>query len=210
MRPGGRLEVVNVGDSGLRLVRGGAVAWASGVQEHTWNCPYQLSHPALFPQTDTVADAAVSELELRRGDVLVAGSDGLFDNLWEEELLGVVAAAGGGGSAAAAAQRQAEALAESLVRAASANAGNKKYRGPWAVELEQNGKVRLFVWWRCVERAAADVIKSHTLHACGEPPRAVFLQTPTANSLQVGTMGMLFGARGGKVDDITAVVAIVA
>lgn len=40
--PGGSLEVVNLGDSGLRLVRGGRVAWASLAQEHQWNCPYQV------------------------------------------------------------------------------------------------------------------------------------------------------------------------
>jgi len=148
LRAGGKLEVVNVGDSGLRVVRGGKLVWASGVQEHLWNCPYQLSHPKLFPQSDTVADAAVSSLQLQRGDVLVVGTDGLFDNMWEEQLLEVVARApevreGVWQEGAEAAREGAQALANRLVDAAAANAGNSKYRGPWAVELEQHGRVRV-------------------------------------------------------------------
>jgi hypothetical protein len=137
---------VSLGDSGLRLLRAGAVAWASPVQEHSWNCPYQLSHPSVVPQTDTAEDAAVARLEVERGDVLVLGTDGLWDNMWEGELVSIVKKATGGprgerhlegGGAKAAA-----ALARALVAAAARNAGDPRYRGPWAVELEEHGKVR--------------------------------------------------------------------
>ncbi|KAI8463341.1 MAG: phosphatase 2C-like domain-containing protein [Monoraphidium minutum] len=156
LRPGGLLEVVSLGDSGLRLIRGGRVEWETPVQEHAWNCPYQLSHPRFVANTDTAADAAVADLRLWPGDVLVAGTDGLWDNLWEEELTAAVAAAGlggggGGGGGGGAAQgggaggggeAAARALARRLVAKAEANALDPRYRGPWAVELEAHGKVQ--------------------------------------------------------------------
>lgn len=155
--------MVNVGDSGIRLLRGGRVEWATGVQEHVWNCPYQLSHPSFVAQTDTPADAAVSTLQLRPGDIIVAGTDGLWDNMWEAQLLAVVKGARAAGADPATA---AAALARKLVAAAERNATDPRYRGPWAVELEQHGKV--------------------------------------------SGMALVFGARGGKADDITAVVGIAA
>lgn len=181
LRPNGMLEVVNVGDSGIRLVRDGRVVWSTHIQEHIWNCPYQLSFPRLVPQSDTTADAAVEWLELQAGDIIVAGTDGLFDNMWEAQLLEVLAVPAGpldgnnntngdgdgrhGWLDPAGAQAQAAVVAQRLVDAASANAQDGRYRGPWAMELEQHGKV--------------------------------------------GGMALLFGARGGKCDDITAVVSVV-
>lgn len=150
MSAGGTLEVVNLGDSGLKLVRGGKVAWSSRAQEHVWNCPYQLSHPAIVPQTDTPADAAVTTLQLQAGDVIVVGTDGLWDNMWDEQLIEVLGEAGHGkgpgqqqgrDDQGKAARRAARALAQKLVDAANRNAVDHWYKGPWALELEQHGKV---------------------------------------------------------------------
>eukprot|EP00955_Chlamydomonas_euryale_P104632 365580-Chlamydomonas_euryale.AAC.14 len=44
--PAGRtLEVANLGDSGCRVVRGGAVVFATRPQEHQFNMPYQFANP---------------------------------------------------------------------------------------------------------------------------------------------------------------------
>jgi hypothetical protein len=56
------------------------------VQMHSFNCPFQLASPTLWPQADTPDDADVYEVDLQPGDVLVLGSDGLFDNMWDSEL----------------------------------------------------------------------------------------------------------------------------
>ena len=143
LRPGGSLEVVNVGDSGLRVIRGGRVVWATRVQEHSWNCPYQLSHPDIFANTDTVADAAVSSVPLQAGDIIVAGTDGLWDNMWEGQMLDIVGGVQRGKGGGAAAANAAAELAQGLADAAAANGANTRYRGPWAVELEQHQKVRM-------------------------------------------------------------------
>lgn len=38
----GRLFGINLGDSGVRIVRDGKVIWRTKEQQHFFNCPYQL------------------------------------------------------------------------------------------------------------------------------------------------------------------------
>jgi serine/threonine protein phosphatase PrpC len=60
-------------------------------QQHEFNMPYQLAHPLEFPDTDLADDAQLYELPVQPADVLVAGSDGLFDNMWDDQLCEIVA-----------------------------------------------------------------------------------------------------------------------
>ena len=60
------------------------------MQQHEFNCPYQLGSPELVPETDTADDAVVYELDAEQGDILVLGTDGLFDNMWNDELERIV------------------------------------------------------------------------------------------------------------------------
>ncbi|CAA6674457.1 unnamed protein product [Spirodela intermedia] len=69
------LRAVNIGDSGFMVVRGDAVAYRSPSQQHSFNF---LSRSAGWTK-------------LVPGDVIVAASDGLFDNLFEEEIVELVA-----------------------------------------------------------------------------------------------------------------------
>ncbi|KAJ3341151.1 hypothetical protein HDU93_005560 [Gonapodya sp. JEL0774] len=63
--------------------------------QHYFNAPYQLSvlPPAMRNDptniVDSPADAITEEFEggLREGDVIVVGTDGVWDNLWEEEII---------------------------------------------------------------------------------------------------------------------------
>eukprot|EP00878_Enallax_costatus_P020874 GHUV01022084.1.p1 GENE.GHUV01022084.1~~GHUV01022084.1.p1 ORF type:complete len:892 (+),score=366.24 GHUV01022084.1:207-2882(+) len=57
LQPGGKLHVANLGDCGVKVVRNGKVVYETQPQQHDFNLPYQLSHPRLFPDTDT-ADSA--------------------------------------------------------------------------------------------------------------------------------------------------------
>lgn len=52
--------------------------------------PYQLASPKQLPDTDTSGDADLYELYMIPGDILVVGTDGLFDNMWDEELCNAV------------------------------------------------------------------------------------------------------------------------
>jgi hypothetical protein len=76
------------GDSGFMLVRDGEVVFKAPVLQHFFDCPLQFGAcPDYSESTDTAEDAAVFELAVQPGDVLLAGSDGLWDNCYDSELL---------------------------------------------------------------------------------------------------------------------------
>ncbi|PWY89341.1 serine/threonine protein phosphatase [Aspergillus heteromorphus CBS 117.55] len=94
----GRVELANLGDSGSVLLRLGAVHHYSIPQTHGFNTPYQLS--IIPPQMRTQAsifggsfledfprDAAVTNLQMQHGDVLILATDGVFDNLNNQDIL---------------------------------------------------------------------------------------------------------------------------
>ena len=87
----GVMRTANVGDSGFMLIRGDPgsreVAHRSPHQEHEFGRPFQLGH---HDASDKPADAMLTTFPLEPGDVVVMGSDGLWDNLSEREILACV------------------------------------------------------------------------------------------------------------------------
>jgi serine/threonine protein phosphatase PrpC len=92
----------NVGDSQYMLLRFEAGAWKvvdkSNPQVHWFNCPYQLTRMPDTSMTDQnlyhqVSIAASGHLACFEGDVLVVATDGVFDNLFDEQIVGIVASA---------------------------------------------------------------------------------------------------------------------
>ncbi|KAM0872233.1 hypothetical protein ACQ4PT_038864 [Festuca glaucescens] len=75
-----------VGDSAFAVFRGGRLLLRALPQQHYFNCPFQLSAVG----GDRVKDAAVGEFPVEEGDVVVAGTDGLFDNVFDAKLEGIV------------------------------------------------------------------------------------------------------------------------
>jgi protein phosphatase PTC7 len=85
----GKLEMANVGDSGLMVLRrkseNGALdtVFRSDDQLHGFNFPFQLGSAS----SDSPEGALRASLGLISGDVVIAASDGLFDNLFDEEIV---------------------------------------------------------------------------------------------------------------------------
>lgn len=138
LRPGGVLEVANVGDSGLRVIRNGVFAFQTEAQEHGFNQPYQLAHPDLVTCTDAASEAQHHLVPLKAGDVVVLGTDGLFNNMWDDQLLKLVAhkVKQAGHSSPA---EEAEHLAHLLAEAAHKNAQKRFFRSPFGVEAASRG-----------------------------------------------------------------------
>ena len=97
----GRVELANLGDSGSVLFRSAAVQHYSAAQTHGFNTPYQLSiiPPRMRAQAsifggayleDYPRDAAVTSLNMQHGDVLMLATDGVFDNLNNQDILKLV------------------------------------------------------------------------------------------------------------------------
>jgi len=172
----GVLRIANVGDCGARVIRDGKVREKTRAQQHYFNCPYQLAYEELNAECDVGGDAEMYEFACAIGDVVVVASDGLFDNVFDDDIGAICEAAFAGESDVA---RASMACAEALATKARAHAEDKKYDSPYARERA---------------KSATD--------AGG---------APKASGLFGGLNKMLGGDRnlGGKMDDITVVVATV-
>ncbi|KAK9806298.1 hypothetical protein WJX72_009199 [[Myrmecia] bisecta] len=89
----GRLTNANIGDSGLLLIgtthsnQQMHIKYRSPQQEHSFGCPYQLGH---HPKADAPETAMLTTVPVAPGDVVILGTDGLFDNLSDEQILAEV------------------------------------------------------------------------------------------------------------------------
>ncbi|KAJ8510341.1 hypothetical protein OPV22_000775 [Ensete ventricosum] len=81
------IRAVNLGDSGFIVVRDGHTIFRSPVQQHDFNFTYQLESGNA---SDLPSAAQVFTFPVESGDVIVAGTDGLFDNLYNSEITAVV------------------------------------------------------------------------------------------------------------------------
>ncbi|KAG9080892.1 hypothetical protein FRC06_006024 [Ceratobasidium sp. 370] len=83
----GELSVAHPGDCMLAVVRDGKLVVRSEEMQHSFNFPYQLGpHSSTTPR----ADAQLITERVVPGDIVILASDGLGDNLWDEEVLKVV------------------------------------------------------------------------------------------------------------------------
>lgn len=88
-----------LGDSRAMLVRWvdgrPTIVFKTGVSVHSFNTPYQLAHvPKSLDHIpfiqDSSADALYYSLEVESRDLLILGSDGLWDNLFDWEILNLL------------------------------------------------------------------------------------------------------------------------
>lgn len=87
----GFLEVSNIGDSQLVVIRDGKVVLEVEAGVWAFNSPNQIGF-GLYgePQGDIDEMSIERSLELLKGDVIVVGTDGLFDNIFVEDIAGHV------------------------------------------------------------------------------------------------------------------------
>ncbi|MFQ6621804.1 hypothetical protein Gotur_002280, partial [Gossypium turneri] len=81
------LHAINLGDSGFMVVRDGCTIFRSPVQQHDFNFTYQLESGS---NGDLPSSGQVFAVPVAPGDVIIAGTDGLFDNLYNNEITAVV------------------------------------------------------------------------------------------------------------------------
>lgn len=82
----GFLRAINLGDSRCIVIRGGRVVAQTKEIVHYFDCPYQLSE--ISP--DRPRDARKLNVELLKGDIVMMGSDGIFDNLEDDEIVEII------------------------------------------------------------------------------------------------------------------------
>ncbi|KAL6231844.1 hypothetical protein BDW75DRAFT_233276 [Aspergillus navahoensis] len=82
------LYVTNIGDCKVLVIRPSEkkVVFRTEEQWHWFDCPMQLGTNSVdTPQKDAV----LSLVDLEEGDIVLALSDGVLDNLWEHEVLSI-------------------------------------------------------------------------------------------------------------------------
>ncbi|XAR49442.1 Phosphoprotein phosphatase [Bertholletia excelsa] len=79
------LHVANIGDSGFIVIRNGTVYEKSTPTYIDFNCPYQIQY-----DDDPAELLEEYHIDLEEGDVIVTATDGLFDNLYEQEIASIV------------------------------------------------------------------------------------------------------------------------
>jgi len=84
------LRALNIGDSVCLVLRDGAVAARTREIIHYFDCPYQLGDDS----PDRPRDGTKLQAEIFKGDVIVAGSDGVFDNLSDADVCNIVSSFG--------------------------------------------------------------------------------------------------------------------
>lgn len=99
-----QLSLVNLGDSAAmifrptprRFARVGTILWPRLVartheQTHHFNCPYQVGADDM---SQTVREGSPDEIQVRAraGDIIIAATDGVTDNLFDEKLQHLVSA----------------------------------------------------------------------------------------------------------------------
>lgn len=81
------LYVANIGDSGFLVVRNGKTLAKSTPMQRGFNFPYQIGGVS---EGDDPSLAETYEVSVSTGDAVVLATDGLFDNLYEREIVDVV------------------------------------------------------------------------------------------------------------------------
>lgn len=83
---------VNLGDSGLIVIRDGSIVFATKEQQHYFNCPFQVGSGVGSDSVDTPQMGDAIEFQVLPGDCIVLATDGLWDNAFPHEIVATVAA----------------------------------------------------------------------------------------------------------------------
>lgn len=83
------LNTYLMGDAGFMIVRNGQIIYRSVDQLKDFNFPFQMGVGKDMPM-DHPINGEINQLKLKLWDVIVIGSDGLFDNLFDKKILNIV------------------------------------------------------------------------------------------------------------------------
>nr|ODO02146.1 hypothetical protein L204_00873 [Cryptococcus depauperatus CBS 7855] len=87
------LHIANLGDCCLLLIRQGKVVFRTEEMQHAFNFPLQATKLTPCVQVGThsrdepMKDAMRFDVPVKKGDIVVVGSDGLMDNMFDEDIL---------------------------------------------------------------------------------------------------------------------------
>ena len=140
------VNVGNLGDAGAMIARGKEDYFRTPSQQHEFNCPFQLGFVEFYPESDGADDAETFSVHVRPGDILVMGSDGLWDNVPHAEVAQTVEACVRRG-------KNAQETAEAIATLAFEHSTDEEYDSPFTTEARKFGYD--VEWW---EKAKGKVL----------------------------------------------------
>jgi protein phosphatase PTC7 len=126
----GKAHASNLGDSGFMIARNGVVHFISPQQQHEFNFPFQIGSPDSMSDPPSAADTHA--VDVKHGDILIAATDGLFDNVFPDEAAALVAISKNKGE-------DPHTAAELLAKFARGRAADPRYLSPFAYGAQQLG-----------------------------------------------------------------------
>lgn len=118
------LKTANLGDSGFMVVRGTDIVFRSKEQQHSFNFPYQLGTGS----ADMPYHAVNITVNILPGDLIIVGTDGLWDNLYDDEIVETTTQA-----------TDPMTIAQLIARQAHISASSKTIISPFAKAARENG-----------------------------------------------------------------------
>ncbi|KAI0256686.1 phosphatase 2C-like domain-containing protein [Lactifluus subvellereus] len=139
----GLLRAANLGDSGFMIIRSSSVFYRQRAQTHFFNCPRQLAKiPSVIEKLsgedmDAPEDADIYETKLRDGDLVIAYTDGLSDNVFNHEITSIcslVSRSGGSEDA------QVKLISDRVIEYARACMYNDRRSSPFESEIRTTSR----------------------------------------------------------------------
>ncbi|KAJ3215699.1 hypothetical protein HDU67_010410 [Dinochytrium kinnereticum] len=127
------LRIANLGDCGLMIIRNNETIFRSEEQQHSFNFPFQLGTGS----RDGPTSAQRYVVKVLEGDIVIMGSDGIFDNVFDEEVLEIVKGVIKGGNPA---YSDPQKITDALLRKArDVSEDNKTISSPFQTRAIQEG-----------------------------------------------------------------------
>lgn len=122
---GTHINAANLGDSGFMIIRGLEIVYRTKEQQHSFNFPYQIGTGS----ADKPHHSQRIQIEVQPDDLIILGTDGLWDNLFDDDIIDVVANA----------PSDPATIAQLIARQAHIVANDKDIISPFSKSARSNG-----------------------------------------------------------------------
>jgi len=123
IREDGFLNALNLGDSTLLVIRDGSIVEKTKEIVHYFDCPYQLAEDS----PDKPEYGTKLKVKLMAGDIVVMGSDGIFDNLSDQNVCEIVIST------------TPENIVQSIINESRKKSLDKTIKTPYSLQAKRNG-----------------------------------------------------------------------